>query len=93
MKIIFVLDDQSVLVTTPEELQLCQVEPSLSALVLPVGKNEEGEDLFRPLITYPVVLMVPPPAAPVPESAPAGEAVAVPIQKPEQLVKKGKKKA
>ena len=61
MKIIFVLDDQTVLVSNPEELQLRQVEAGLAALVIPAGKNEKGEELFRPLITYPVVLMALPP--------------------------------
>ena len=49
MKIIFVLDDQTVLVSNPEELQLRQVEAGLAALVIPAGKYEKGEELFRPL--------------------------------------------
>ncbi len=59
MKIIFVLDDLSVLVSTPEELQLRQVNSSFAALGLLVGENEAGEALFRPIITYPVVLLAP----------------------------------
>ena len=39
MKIIFVLDDQSILVANPEEIQLRQIEAGLAALVLPAGKN------------------------------------------------------
>ena len=86
MKIIFVLDDQSVLVVTPEELQLRQIQPDLAALVTPAGKNEAGEDLFRPLITYPVALTA------VPKPEPVATVEATPVQKP-TLVKKAKKKS
>jgi hypothetical protein len=69
MKIIFVLDDQTVLVATPEEIQLRQVEPGLTALVLPAGTNEEGKELVHPLVTFPVTLLVPPkPVVVVPEA-------------------------
>lgn len=92
MKIIFVLDDQSILVSSPEDLKLRQIEEGLAALLLPAGKNEEGEDLFRPLITYPVVLMVPPPK---PQPVPVEDSVAVPthpsVAKPE-LIKNKKPK-
>jgi hypothetical protein len=74
MKIIFVLDDQSVIVTSPEELQLRQIQPNLAALALPAGKNDAGEELFRPLITYPVSLVVVPteePEAAKPDTADA----------------------
>ena len=91
MKIIFVLDDQSVLVANPEELQLRQIEPGLSAIVLPAGKNEAGEDLFRPLVTYPVALTVVPQPAPAPVEPEEEEEV--PVQKPELVKSKGKKKA
>ncbi len=74
MKIIFVLDDQTIIVSSPEELQLRQLSPYLAGLVLPAGKNEQGEELLRPLITYPVVLAL----APKPEPIPAGEATPVP---------------
>ena len=66
MKVIFVIDDQSVIVATPEELQLRQVGTGLAALSIPAGKNDEGQDLYRPLITYPVVLVAPPPPEPDP---------------------------
>ena len=86
MKIIFVLDDQTVLVSSPEELQLRQIEAGLSALVIPAGRNEKDEEMFRPLVTYPVVLISPP----KPDPIPAGVATPVPaepsVQKP-SLVK------
>ena len=85
MKIIFVLDDQTVIAATPEELQLRQIQPDLAALMLPAGQNENGEDLFQPLITYPVVLSVPPPKV---------EAVAEPVAPaaPQPTLVKAKKK-
>jgi hypothetical protein len=89
MKIIFVLDDQSILVANPEEIQLRQIEAGLSALVLPAGKNEAGEGLFYPLMTYPVAITVIPPSAPIP----APETTEAPVQKPELVKSKGKKKA
>jgi hypothetical protein len=61
MKIVFLLDDQTYLVSSPEELQLRQIEPGIAAIVLPAGKNENGEDLVRPLVKYPVILVTPPP--------------------------------
>ncbi len=64
MKVIFVLDDMSVFVTTPEELQLRQTQDGIAALIAPTGKkNEEGEDTFLPLISYPVYLS----SVPLPE--------------------------
>lgn len=59
MKIIFVLDDQTVLVSSPEDLQLRQLQPGLTGLVIKVGKNEQDEDLVSTLITYPVNLFLP----------------------------------
>jgi hypothetical protein len=59
MKIIFVLDDQSVIVTTPEELELRQIQEGLAALGTPAGTNEAGDPLFRPIITYPVKISIP----------------------------------
>jgi hypothetical protein len=64
MKIIFVLDDQSVVVAAPEELQLRQVDEFTAAFGL---SNAEGE--FHPIITYPVVLTL----APKPEVTIEGE--------------------
>lgn len=61
MEIIFVLDDHTIFVRKPEELKLQQIENNLSALVVSVGKDENGEELLRPLVTYPVGLVVPPP--------------------------------
>jgi len=84
MKIIFVLDDQTVIVSTPEELQLRQIQPDLAALVLPAGQNENGEDLFRPLITYPVVLAVAPPKSVEPEEVATEEATAPKLVKIEE---------
>ncbi len=64
MKIIFLLDDNTAIVSSPEELQLRQIDGSNSAIVIPAGKNENGDDLFRPLISYPVVLVAPPKVEP-----------------------------
>jgi hypothetical protein len=61
MKIIFVREDLTVLVTTPDELTLVQVKEGEAALAIYNGTNEAGEQAFTPLITYPVNLM------PVPE--------------------------
>ena len=85
MKIIFVLDDQSILVATPEELQLRQIENGLAALVLPAEPNEKGEEQIRPLITYPVNLMV------VPPPVQGGEATPV-LTEPPALPPPSKKK-
>lgn len=76
MKIIFVLDDQTVIVSSPEELQLRQIQPDLAALVLPAGQNEDKQDLFRPLVTYPVVLSMVPPKQVDPTEIAAAEATA-----------------
>jgi hypothetical protein len=69
VKVIFVLDDQSVIVSSADELQLRQIDPYTTALAIPAGKNEEGQDLFRPFITFPVVLTM----------APKPEVVATPV--------------
>jgi hypothetical protein len=88
MKVIFVLDDMSVFVSTPEELQLRQIKEGISAIVAPAGKNEDGEDTFIPLISYPVYLS----SNPLPEGFnpnPPVEVTPVPAPK---LVKKAKAK-
>ena len=56
LKIIFVFDDLNMVIATPEELQLRQVEQNCSALGIP-GKNEQGEDTFFSLVKYPVNLV------------------------------------
>ncbi len=77
MKVIFVLDDQSIYVSSVEEIQLRQLNEGLAGLAIPAGKNDQGEDLFRPLITYPVNLTVARPKAvqaapmPIPNPTPA----------------------
>jgi hypothetical protein len=82
MKIIFLLDDQQVIVTAPEDLQLRQIDAGLAAIIVPAGKNEAGIDLFRSLLVFPVTVTATPiqmvqappaqeqesPASPAPES-------------------------
>lgn len=79
MKILFLLDDDTVVVSSPEQLQLRQIQPNLAALVVPAGKNEEGEELLRPLVTYPVVLYAVP--TPTVEATPAPTPQLVPAKK------------
>jgi len=91
MKIVFLLDNKTFLEVAPEQIQLRQVEAGLAALIVPAGtKNEAGEDLFHPLITFPVVLT----AAPKPEPIQAGVAPAVPTDAPAPTdISTGKKRA
>lgn len=95
MKVIFVLDDQSIYVSSVEEIQLRQLNEGLAGLVIPAGKNDQGEDLFRPLITYPVNLTVAKPkpvqAAPVPIPNPTPAPAVPPV--PTAKKKRAKKKA
>ena len=87
MKVIFVLDDQTVLVAKPEELQLIQVEPHLASVVLPAPPDENGEKRYLPLISYPVSISL------VSETIKGGEAVAVPAPAPSVKKKTPAKKA
>lgn len=87
MKVVFVLDDLSIFVSSVEEIQLRQLEEGLSGLVIPAGKNDQGEELFRPLITYPVNL-----AVPKPKPIPVGEATPVPAPPAPTDISTGKKK-
>ena len=65
MKVIFLFDDNTAFVTTCEELQLRQIDSGVAGFGVPAGKNEEGLDLFRSFITYPVQISVAPPSDPV----------------------------
>jgi hypothetical protein len=74
-KVIFILEDNSLVVAKPEELQILQLEPAIAAVVAPAGKNEAGDDTFRPVLSFPVVLSKPEPVAePKAKSAPAKKA-------------------
>lgn len=89
MKVLFLLDDDSVVAIGPEKLQIRQLQPGVSALGVEVtiplngadGKPELNEDGtaktqqgFRPFINYNVNLSIP---QPVETTAPA---VALPVK-------------
>ena len=76
MKIIFLLDDQQLIVTAPEDLQLRQIDAGLAAIIVPAGKNEAGIDLFRSLLVFPVTVTATPiqvVQAPPASTAPAAQ--------------------
>jgi|HubBroStandDraft_1064217.scaffolds.fasta_scaffold388094_1 hypothetical protein len=93
MKVLFLLDDDSVVAVGPEKLQIRQIQPGVSALGIEVtiplngadGKPELNEDGtpktqqgFRPFVNYNVNL-----SAPAPAEAPATP-VAVPVKAAEE---------
>jgi len=101
MKVLFLLDDDSVVAIGPEKLQIRQLQPGVSALGVEVtiplngadGKPELNEDGtaktqqgFRPFINYNVNL-----SAPAPAEAPATPTT-VPVKAEEAQPVNGKAK-